>query len=71
MHEINVGPLATNVLDLVGREDLVSPGGIPVTIRREGRAFVVNREGADVFSHECNLTMSSFLNAMVIGTKET
>lgn len=30
--ELNIGPFGTNVLDLVGRNDLVTEGGYEVTI---------------------------------------
>jgi hypothetical protein len=62
---INVGPFATNVLDLIG-VPLCTWDGQPVSVEQQGIAFVVKRDGHEVCRTSDNLGASCTLNMLCI-----
>jgi hypothetical protein len=66
--EINFGPFATNVLDVVDRRDLVTPTGEEVTVRVCSRGFVIDI-GNTRYETKDNLQASYILNTHQVGTK--
>lgn len=64
---INVSPFATNVLDLVGRDDLQIPSGHVVSISRHGTHFVVSIGGTRLLESDDNIAVSNFLNRHEVG----
>ena len=70
MTRITVGPFWTNVLDLVGRSDLIAGDGRTVTVRRSSMDFVVEIEGKEVARTNHNLSASYFLNQIELHSKE-
>lgn len=66
-HKINVSPFATNVLDLVGRTDLVTPTGIKVTVTRDMLDFVVTIGDERMYCGGDNLSASYTLNQFEVG----
>lgn len=68
---IRVSPYATNVLDLVGREDLVTRSGIPVTVRRDMYGFFILDIGKLHLETPDNLEASFILNSHETGAKRS
>jgi hypothetical protein len=71
-HPINVSPFGTNVLDLIGRTDLVTHQGYPISIQfgSYGTGFATklirdNGEINNIFNS--NLDVSYYLNGLEIG----
>lgn len=64
---INFSPFAHNMLDYIGRADLVTAKGIPVNLRRSGNKFACNI-GAEHVETDDNVAMSYFLNIHEVGT---
>jgi hypothetical protein len=63
---INFSPFQNNVIDFLGREDLITRSGIPVTLRQFGMEFKINI-GADYLSTYSNTEASYFLNTREVG----
>jgi hypothetical protein len=64
---INVSPFFTNVLDLVGREDLVTPYGSSVTVERSGNGFRITYaviDGQRTMEAGDNISASFILNSV-------
>jgi len=66
-YRINVSPYATNVLDLVGAEDLSTRDGKPVRVAREGSDFVVYVDGQERSRTDINTSASYVLNMLDVG----
>lgn len=64
---LNFGPLASNVLDCVDRDDLRTPDGQPVSVRHPScRGFTVTI-GDQVYRDLDNLAASYALNLHAVG----
>jgi hypothetical protein len=67
-YAINVSPFRTNVLDLIGREDLVTRDGRKVSVRRESdRYFIITVDGQERARTDDNLAASYCLNSIETG----
>jgi len=60
-YPINFSPFATNVLDVIERNDLFTPNGTHVTIRRASYGFVIDI-GQKHYETNDNLQASYILN---------
>lgn len=67
---INFSPYATNVLDCVGRKDLVTPDGTPIEIRLDPCGFSILGRGAQLAGDLSNLGASYWLNSHEVGFSE-
>lgn len=63
-------PYNHNVLDYVGRKDLVTNSGNPVRISRDGNDFIVRVEGHSPYINPDNIHTSFYLNMMEVGVME-
>jgi hypothetical protein len=66
---INFSPFAYNVLNAVGRTDLITPDGKSVSVERSGMDFVICIEGVEVARTPDNLSASYVLNMREVGVK--
>lgn len=67
-HRITVGAFWTNVLDLVGKEGLVTRSGEPVTITRSGSgAFIIQVGNIKRYESDSNSEASFILNSWEVG----
>jgi hypothetical protein len=68
-HPINFGPLATNILDYVGKKGLSTRDGRVVEINYSyfPTTFRVYFEGKEVYSYPENISVSHFLNENEVG----
>ena len=67
-HEINFSPFATNVIDVIERTDLVTPAGLPVSIKRNSYGFVIDIGGLHYETND-NLQASRILNTNQVGVQ--
>ena len=65
-HEINVSPFATNVLDLIGRNDLSTYDKRRVTVESNYPDFTLTIGSQTITAHS-NLDASYILNSACIG----
>ena len=65
---IIVGPFWTNVIDLVGRDDLVTKNGGKITIIH-GYRFTVLVDGKEIYYGDDNLQASAALNSVEVHVK--
>lgn len=68
-HEITFHPFRTNVLDCVGRTDLVTRDGLPVQIGRNMRGEFVVTIGGETYRTDDNLQASRVLNEHQVGVQ--
>ena len=68
--EINVGPFATNVLDLIGREDLETEKGATVRVSQIDTSFFIQIGLTEPYSTTSNIAASYYLNHFPIGTRD-
>lgn len=66
-HEITFHPFRANVLDCVGRTDLVTQGGQPVQIKCNMRGEFVVIIGGETYRTDDNLQASRVLNEHQVG----
>lgn len=66
--EITFSPFRTNVLDCIGRNDLVTEDGRQVKIRRQNADFVIEIDG-QTYHTDDNVTASRILNNFPVGFK--
>jgi hypothetical protein len=65
---INFGPLATNAIDLIGKQ-LIRRNGDIVAITMSGGEFVVSINGKPAFRTADNLQVSAILNNLEVEAK--
>ena len=64
--EINFSPFATNVIDCIERDDLITPDGKSVQIKQSGLGFVITI-GTVISDILDNLSASYLLNTNQVG----
>ncbi len=66
-HPLNFSPFATNVLDCVGRADLLTRDGRAVRIENHVRGFEIYLDGKLECETPINTSASYFLNSLEVG----
>ena len=66
IHRVNFSPFATNVIDMIGADNLKTAGGLPVTISRGNYGFTITI-GDQVYRTDDNLYASYILNMNDVG----